>query len=1145
MIPLRFSRACLLLAAALTGVVTSPLYAQSPDTAGQRLYSNHIKPLFAASCQACHNPESAQGGLDLTSKEALVKGGGRGPVVIEGDARQSLLYKVVAHETDPKMPFQADKLSPEALGLIATWIDLGAPYTEAPKATHNAAALFEDVRPILETKCLVCHGGKFKQAGLDISTRENLIKGSDEHKDIVIAGDTANSRLMKKVRHENDPGMPYQSDKLPPDAIAKLEAWISAEAPYTAALTLPAELGEKAFSHGRDHWAYQKPVKAPVPEVRDREWVRNPIDAFIAAERDKRDLQPVEEVSSRTLVRRVYLDLIGLPPTPEQVTQFLSDPDPQAYEQLVDRLLDSPRYGERWGRHWMDIWRYSDWYGRRSAGDLRNSQPFIWHWRDWIIESLTADKPYDRMIQEMLAADEIAPTDTNALRATGYLARNWFRFNRNVWVRDTVEYTAAGFLGVTIKCARCHDHKFDPIAQEEYYKLRAFFEPHDVRTDRVPGEPDLQKDGLARTYDAEPREDLAEAPFFPGIFEKTYRFIGGSETNPDTEHPLAPDVPEILASASNPIAITQVDLPLESYYPDLRPAVHDDLISEAGREIDRAEAALTKARQDLAAAEQASGGSAQTDDATVSDAKVDFKADVQPILETHCTSCHSGASLKSGLSLQSADAIAAGGVISGPAIIPGKSAESPLIRFLTGEAEPRMPYRQASLSKSKIMVIAQWIDQLPPEDPRITLRRAKDRVAVGERKVEWARANLPAVQARIAAEKAKYAQPAAPNADELAQAAVDAERHAHLLNGRMEILDAQRRLDEALGGPQADDDDGRKARDKQVAASSKRLKQAQEALGKAATEYTPLGKTYPKHSTGRRTALARWITGRDNPLTARVAVNHIWMRHFGEPFVSTVANFGLNGKPPTHPELLDWLAVDFMESGWSMNHLHRLMLMSSTYRMRSAAADDAVSNIAEDATNTWYWRMNARRMEAEAVRDSILHVAGELDTTMGGPELDEAMGEVSGRRSLYFTHTPNSQMLLLTLFDGGNASECYERYESIVPQQALALSNSKLSLRMARALTAKLVNETGRNNDQKFIDAAFERILARPPSDEERRMSIGFLGKQENMFQNSSSLTRFRAAEKSELPPADDPAIHARENLVHVLMNRNEFVVIR
>ena len=1121
--------------------------AVSSEQAGRRLFTNHIQPLFEEHCLACHKPESKQSGLDITSREALLQGGARGPAIVPGDAASSLLYEVVAYTEEPWMPFQAKKLSDDAIDLLGMWIDLGAPFAEAaPASAPAAAALFEEVRPVLETKCLVCHGGKFKQAGLDISTREKLLRGSDEHQDVVIPGNAADSLLSRKIRHEHEPGMPYQSGKLSDSDIAKLEAWIDAEAPYTADLVLPRELSEKAFSHGSDHWAYRKPVKNPVPEVRNGKWVRNPIDAFIAAEHDKHGLDPLPAADRNVLVRRLYLDLLGLPPTAEQVKAFRNDTRPNAYEQLVGDLLDSPRYGERWGRHWMDIWRYSDWYGRRSAGDIRNSQPYLWHWRDWIIESLNKDKPYDRMIQEMLAADEIAPTDSDALRATGYLVRNWFVFNRNVWVRDTVEYTAAGFLGVTMKCARCHDHKFDPIAQEEYYKLRAFFEPHDVRTDRIRGEPNLEKNGLPRVYDAKPRAPRTSVPFYPGIFEKTYRFIGGDENNPDKENPLDPGIPEILASASNPIEIQAVDLPLESYYPDLRPAIHDDLLSEARSDISRAEAALAKAGREVEEARRQASQVVVEDAVEIPEAeKVDFRRDVKPILETHCTSCHSNRVAKSGLNLTSPDAIFAGGILSGPVVIPGKGAESPLVKSMTGEIKPRMPYRRSPLSDAKIETIAKWIDQMPPEDPAVTLSRAEDAVRVAERKLDWTRANLPALAARIAAERAKYASPPAPDSDDLAKQALDAERHAHLLKGRMELLDAQQRLDEALRSPQPADDDARSAREKKVAAATKRLAQAQDALAQASKEYTPLGKMYPKQSTGRRTALARWITGPDNPLTARVAVNHIWMRHFGAPLVPTVANFGLNGKPPTHPELLDWLAVKFVESGWSMKAIHRLMVTSNTYRMRSSARDADHPNLDVDAENLWYWRMNPRRMEAETVRDSLLHVAGELDTKMGGPELDETMGETSRRRSLYFTHTPNSQMLFLTLFDGGNAAECYERYESIVPQQALALSNSKLSLSMARLLTAKLIDASEPKATEPFIDAAFEQILSRPPSKVERTMSAEFLAGQSSLFQKSKQLTAFQAADKPEVPPATDPETRAKENLVHVLLNKNEFLVLR
>ncbi len=233
----------------------------------------------------------------------------------------------------------------------------------------------------------------------------------------------------------------------------------------------------------RDTYAWRpfEPVERPsVPTVRHAGWLRNPIDAFIATEHEKHGLQPRPEANKATLLRRVYLDLIGLPPTREELHGFLEDPTPDAYEKVVDRLLASPRYGERWGRHWMDIWRYSDWAG--YGAEVRDSQKHIWHWRDWIVESLNAVKGYDRMVQEMLAADELAPGDAGAARATGFLVRNWYLFNRNVWLDRIVEHTGKAFLGVTLNCTRCHDHCFDPFTQKEYYAIRAIFEPHNIRT---------------------------------------------------------------------------------------------------------------------------------------------------------------------------------------------------------------------------------------------------------------------------------------------------------------------------------------------------------------------------------------------------------------------------------------------------------------------------------------------------------------------------------------------------------------------------------------------------------------------------------------------------------------------------------------
>jgi hypothetical protein len=291
--------------------------------------------------------------------------------------------------------------------------------------------------------------------------------------------------------------------------------------------------------------------------------------------------------------------------------------------------------------------------------------------------------------------------------------------------------------------------------------------------------------------------------------------------------------------------------------------------------------------------------------------------------------------------------------------------------------------------------------------------------------------------------------------------------------------------------------------------------------------------------------LARWIAGKDNPLTARVAINHMWLRHFGKALVPTVSNFGLSGSPPSHPELLDWLAMEFMEKNWSMKAMHRLMVTSNAYRMRSASADRRHPNLGIDPENRYLWRMNSRRMEAEVVRDSVLYVAGELDTTMGGPELEETRGLESYRRSIYFRQTPYSQMELLKLFDAANPNECYERVESVVPQQALAMANSSLTLAMARNLARNISLKTAGKPDLAFVAIAFEAVLGRPPTAIESAKSVGFLESQARLFQDTKKLTSFGGDSVTEVQSPIDFNTRARENLVHVLFNHNEFVTIR
>jgi mono/diheme cytochrome c family protein len=1143
-------------------------------------------------CRSCHNSSLKQGKLDLTTREALLQGGQSGPAIVVGNAKASLLLQLVSHEQEPGMPYKADKLPDELTARISAWIDAGAPFDSSTPSISRldqiqgnssgsdaGAKLFaERVRPILESQCLTCHGGKLKQAGLSMVTRDLLLRGSDNGP-VIIAGSAKESLLVKKIKHEHDPGMPYNGKKLSDEVIADIVAWINAGAVYDQPLNIEAATRQgNAERPGSDHWAFKRPQRAPVPVVKNSSWVRNPIDAFVAAEQEKRGLKPVPTADKAILLRRVYLDLVGLPPSAEETQAFLADRSSDAYEKVVDRLLESPRYGERWGRHWMDVWRYSDWYG--FGDEVRNSQPQIWNWRDWIIESLNQDKGYDQMIVEMLAGDEIAPTDPKTLRATGYLARNWYRFNRHVWLQDLAEHTANGFLAITLKCARCHDHKFDPIAQEEYYRFRAFFEPYDVRMDRVPGQPDLREshgvftNGLPRAYDAEPRDATTVTPFLPAIYKDTYRFIRGDEKNPDREHPLSPGVPEILGNHG--IQIQPVDLPIEAAYPDLRPFVHQDLVAQARSQIEKSKNAFAKANQELARARDRASGvatperdiggqgiSAANPTPTLdplpsqnpsvknsfseSGPGVGFEKEIKPILEKNCFSCHNSNNEKSGLVLETVESIRQGGNTNGPAVIPRKSGESPLVQYLRGEKTPRMPFGGRPLPEQQIALITQWIDQLPEDEPQLALQKAEAALALAQKELAAAEAYLPALEARFAADKAKYAEPPDPSAETLAQAARRVERQANLLKGEENLLRAQQKLAEALRVGAPADEKAEKAREKQVEVARKQLDAAVAALSQASDHYTPIGKLYPKSSTGRRLALARWIANKQNPLTARVAVNHMWLRHFGKALVPTVANFGRNGRPPTHPELLDWLANEFMDMNWSMKSLHRLMVTSNTYRMASSAPEAKSPNLAIDPDNRYLWRMNPHRMEAEVVRDSLLQLAGQLDVTMGGPEIDDKEGQTSRRRSVYFKHTPDAQMVFLKVFDAASPTDCYERNESVVPQQALALSNSPLSYSEARRLARILssASRTSGSGESEFIVSAFQKVLSRPPSAQELSESVGFMQEQCQLFQSPEKLTAFRTGPAGEVAPAADPILRARESLVHALFNHNDFVTIR
>ena len=790
----------------------------------------------------------------------------------------------------------------------------------------------------------------------------------------------------------------------------------------------------------RNHWAWQRPLKGRIPDVSGGPEPRNPIDGFLAAHYERHSLTAAAPADRDVWLRRVYFDLIGLPPTREERQRFLDDSTGNACEHVVDRLLSSPRYGERWGRHWMDVWRYTDWSGLDNK--RRHSQKHIWRWRDWIIESLNADKGYDRMVMEMLAGDELDPENPDTVRATGFLARNWYLYNRNFWLDDIIEHTSKGFLGLTLNCARCHEHKYDPISHEDYYRFRAFFEPHDVRLDQIGMQTDLEKDGLPRVYDADPQMP-------------TYRFVRGEETRPDRDHPISPDIPTVLGTVEG--TIRPVALPVEAYFPALRPEARQAAVAEADSAVDVARRQLVEAQNHLSTVGRKTGNISSSG---------------------HRTADSGQGSVK------------------------------------------RNESRRAT---------------------ELTVAGAERELAVARKMVMVAQADRSALRAVLESDLAEFFDESHSESkrDELAREALLEKFHAEKQRAELNLMLAKNALAAATEVMDADITVAQKritaAQDK-VAEEAEKLVMLNKQPGQVSAGALHAGVVYPAISTGRRLALARWVADERNPLTARVAVNHIWARHFGMPLVDSVFDFGLRTNQPVHHRLLDWLSVEFMEHSWSMKYLHRLIVTSSAYRMQSLSSSATQAESRIDSPNHTVSPVRSRRMEAEVIRDTLICLAERLDLTMGGPDLPITDADAGTRRSLWYRYSRDHQIKFLTVFDPASVEECYRRRHSIVPQQALAMSNSGMVLTRGRQLAERITDEVGSVKvaaaEEAFIDSAFERVLGRGPTPSERTACI-------------TALQEFAATSAGSGMSSALIYQRARANLVHVLLNHHDFITIR
>jgi cytochrome c553 len=843
-------------------------------------------------------------------------------------------------------------------------------------------AMFEpDIVPILRAYCWKCHGGEGRAAELDMRSLPLLMKGGMSGPAIV-RGSADGSRLFQKLAEGQ---MPPPGEALRPTEAhrATLRHWLDNGAPatYEGGPLSHDELPE-ITDGDRAWWAFRRPVRPAVPAIRQRDRVRTPIDAFVLQPLERNGLTLSPEADRVMLVRRLCADLIGLPPTPADIDTFVNDSTPNAFEALVDRLLASPHYGERWGRHWLDAAGYVDTIGSDNDAGIIDERERIWKYRDYVVRSFNADKPFDRFLQEQLAGDELVdwrhalhftPEIEEALIATGFLRQaadvtyapelNTADIRHQV-LYDTVQIVAGNLIGLTVHCAQCHSHKFDPVSQADYYRLAAFFTPaYDVQNWKHPKE----------------------------------RFL--------------PDVSE-----TNKQSIDQHNAEVDRQIADLRAQIAAIRVPFEQRVFESKLAVLPEA----------------------------IRADTKIAVQT-------------------------------PA-----DKRSEIQKYLVEKFEAQLKVTPAE------------VDQALDDDARAKSAKLNEPIAG----LEASRRSYGRIQAlwdvgppppAYLYRRGDYQTPG-----------------AELTAGVPTVLDDPAQpFQLPVPGPEDE-------------------------------------------SSGYRTALARWLTRPDHPLTARVFVNRVWQQFFGRGIVATPDNFGASGALPSHPELLDWLATEFVRRAWSVKHLLRLIVTSSVYRQSSAPDTDSAGPDV-DPENVLLWRMPLRRLDSEAVRDAILTVSGDLEQTMGGPpvplkpnpdgsvEIDTTKLPAPGdqyRRSLYLFCRRNYQLTELSVFDQPVvAHNCTRRMNTAVVLQSLTLLNGPFVFAAAERF-AERVKQSAGADESKRIETAFRLALGRLPGPEEAAAGLELLARQAAAYQNQNGT------------PLDQAADAALANLCQMLLNTNEFLYI-
>ncbi len=960
--------------AVFLSIAVPNLAAQHPS---EPRFESHIAPILEANCVVCHGEQSPQAELDVRTRKALLEGGKSGPALVPGAPVDSLLLQKTASGA---MPMGDQELTSAEVELIRLWIEGGALLEGesadlAGETAHGPVSPREILVTTINVKCLLCHGRRRQEGGLDLRTRESALKGGVSGPAIV-PGDPDASLMIKRIVAEE---MPPEKDQarlsyrpVTSEELENMRHWITAGAPWDdeAPAAVDPSTDPLVGDEDRAFWAFRSPRRPGLPSVRASDRVRQPVDAFLLAKLEEKGLTFSLDADRLTLMRRAYFDITGLPPSPDEIKAYLADGSEDSFERLVDRLLEAPRYGEHWGRRWLDAAGYADSEGQVDYDAVR---PHAWRYRDWVIRALNADKPYDEFLVEQIAGDELfnykktplplEPDYSDKLVATGFMrmgpdgtysVSQGFVAERLTVVADQLQILTSTVMGLTVACARCHDHKYDPIPQRDYYRLsailRSSYDPYDWLS---PNESDIGPDADWN--------------------ESNTRLLAGAR---------AEEVGEVARhNAPIEMKISRLADQLRALPAPVRKKLLEETVPQD---------ALVDVRKVLSeglASDPDEAGEPEADDAG---------EEAHALLDSF---------VEAKLSLRT----------------------KPLVRALFDMGGEPTPVH--------VLYRGEHRNPGPPVGP-----------------------GVPSV-----------------------------------LSEGIEPYDL-----------------------------------------------VPL-----EWSSGRRLALAKWLVQPNHPLTARVMVNRVWQHYFGRGLVQSEGNFGKTGTPPTHPELLDWLAVEFVERGWSLKALHRLILTSTAYR-QSSILDEAIQAV--DPDNTLMSRFPMRRLDADAIRDSVLKAAQRLDSKPFGPpdEIDvKPDGEVVAkdaaegqRRSIYVQQRRSKPVTMLEAFDAPQLKpNCLRRSNSTVASQALQMMNSEILRTSSRYMAGRVIDAVGEDPAAQ-VDRLYVTALGRPPSLEERTDGVFTL----------TEMTKAWGRRLDEQVPMEPKRAKARwlalATLCHTVLNSAEFLYI-